>query len=174
MALQTAAQPAAPASAAIPNFAQQAATDNSLPGTSNAALASSQTLTAGLPPAYASHVQSFPMVPPSLSVMVPTNTANQRYNNSPNTPQACSIVVQTPFSSLQAQHVPSRLHLQVDMLSLRLTQDLAFQQAVQQSHIQAAAKAAVSLLGVRPALQPVLAFHTTQSATCTCTEHVAL
>lgn len=132
MALQTAAHPAAPASAAIPSFAQQTVADNLLPGTSNvalasSALASSQTLSAGLPSAYASHVQSFPMVPPALSVMVPTNTASQRYNNSPNTPQACSIVAQTPFSSLQAQHVPSRLYLQVDVLALRLTQDLAFQ-----------------------------------------------
>jgi len=39
--------------------------------------------------------------------------------------------------------------LQADVLAMRLMQDIAFQQAVQTSHVLAAAKAAVSLLGVR-------------------------
>ena len=39
--------------------------------------------------------------------------------------------------------------LQADILALRLMQDVAFQQAVHTSHVHAAAKAAVSLLGVR-------------------------
>ena len=159
MALQTAAHVAAAAAAATSSLGQQSVAVNQFPGTSNAALASntlasSQTLSAGLPSAYASHMQSFPMVPPALSVMVPTNTASQSYHNSPSAPQVCSIVAQTSLNSLHAQHVPQ--HLQVDVLALRLAQDLAFQQAVQRSHVQAAAKAAVSLLGVRPALQLLL------------------
>ena len=161
MALQTAAHAASPAAAAIPSLAQQSVADNSLPGTSNAApasiaLASSQTLSAGLPLVYASHMQSFPMVPPALSVMVPTNTASQSYPTSPNAPQVCSLVARTSLHSLHAQHAPPILHLQVDVLALRLAQDLAFQQAVQQRLVQAAAKAAVSLLGVRPALQHLI------------------
>lgn len=179
MALQTAAHAASPAAAAIRSLAQQSVADNSLPGTSHAvpasnALASSQTLSAGLPLAYASHIQSFPMVPPALSVMIPTNTASQSYHNSPNAPQVCSLVAWTSFSSLHAQHVPPTLHLQ-DVLALRLAQDLAFQQAVQQRLVQAAAKAAVSLLGVRLALQHLF-YCSSQNAACTCTccEHVAL
>ena len=38
--------------------------------------------------------------------------------------------------------------LQADVLALRLMQDTAFLQAVQSSHVHAAAKAAVGLLGV--------------------------
>lgn len=178
MALQTAAHAAAPAAASIPSLGQQSAANNLLPGTANAALASnalasSQSLSAGLPSAYASHMQRFPMVPPALSVMIPTNTASQSYHNSPNAPQVCSVLAQTSFGSLPAQDVTPTLHLQVDVLALRLAQDPAFQQAVQQSHVQAAAKAAVTLLGVRSALQPLL-YCTPQSAICAGTNHVAL
>ena len=95
MALQPAAHAAAPAAATIPSFAPQVVVDNSIPCTSIAALASSQTLSAGLPSAYASHMQSFPMVRPALSVMIPTNTASQSYHNSPSAPQVCSIVART-------------------------------------------------------------------------------
>lgn len=178
MALQHAAHAAAPATATIHSLGQQPVADNLLPDAADAALASnafasSQSLSAGLPSAYASHMQSFPMVPPALRVMIPTNTASQSYHNSPNAPQVCSLFAQTSFGSLPAQHVSSTLHLQVDVLALRLAQDLAFQQAVQQSHVQAAAKAAVSLLGVRSALQSLL-YCTLQSVICACTEHVAL
>ncbi|KAL3139816.1 hypothetical protein ABBQ38_004114 [Trebouxia sp. C0009 RCD-2024] len=62
------------------------------------------------------------MGPPALSVMIPTNSASQSYHNSPSATQ-------------------------VDVLALRLVQDVAFQQAVQRNHVQAAAKAAVALLG---------------------------
>lgn len=178
MALQTAAHAAAPAAATVTGLGQQSqvVANSVLPGTSNAALASNtlaSSQSASRPAAYASHMQSFPMAPPALSVMVPTNTASQSYHNSPSAPQVCCIVAQTTLSSWHAQHVTPKVHLQVDVLTMRLAQDLAFQQAVQRSHVQAAAKAAVGLLGVRPALQ--LLFHCTpQSATCACTEHVAL
>lgn len=155
MALQTstyaAAHVPAPVAAAVPIFARQAA-EVTLPGTT-AASTSNPPLSAGLPSGYASHLQSFPMVPPALSVMIPTNTASQSYHNSPSATQVRSTVSYTLCTSLYAKPASPRMHLQVDVLALRLVQDLAFQQAVQRNHVQGAAKAAVALLGVRPALQ---------------------
>ena len=105
MALQHAAHAAAPATATIHILGQQPVADNLLPDAADAALASnafasSQSLSAGLPSAYASHMQSFPMVPPALRVMIPTNTASQSYHNSPHAPQVCSLFAQTSFGSL--------------------------------------------------------------------------
>lgn len=150
MPLQTTAYAAPSMATTNPSFAQQVLVDNSQPGTSNAALASSQLLSAGLASAYSSQMQSFPMVPPALSVMIPTNTAGQSYHNSPVASQVCPLTIYSSCTSLFAQHASTKRLLQFDVMAMRLAQDIAFQQAVQSSHVQAAAKAAVSLLGVRP------------------------
>lgn len=103
MALQTAAHSAASDAATVPTFAQQVVAHISLPGTSAA-------LSAGVPSAYASHMQSFPMVPPALSVMIPTNTASQSYHNSPIAAQVRCLAVLRRWTSLHAQHVSPMLH----------------------------------------------------------------
>ena len=109
MALQTAAHAAAytlaPPPATVPTFAHHVqVADPSLPGTS-AALTSNQPLSAGPPSVYTSHLQSFPMVPPALSVMIPTNTTSQSYHNSPSATQVCSTGAYMLCTSLHAEHV---------------------------------------------------------------------
>ena len=90
MALQTALHPAQPAAATAGSMPLQGLVDSSQLATSSTALASSHSLSAGLPAVSTNLMQSFPIGPPALRVMIPTNGASQSYQNSPVASQVCS------------------------------------------------------------------------------------
>lgn len=94
MALHTASYASsavAPAATATHTFPQQGLSEDSLPGTSSAQLTRGQTMSSRLPPACSNPMQSFPMVSPALSVMVPASVAGQGFHSSPMASQVCSL-----------------------------------------------------------------------------------
>lgn len=84
--------------------------------------------------------------------MIPT-AAGSGMQTSPRGSQVyLHVAAGLPNVSSQQNQVPQQLALlllQSDMLTMRVMQDSAFQQAVQTGQVQAAAKAAVSLLSVK-------------------------
>lgn len=139
-----------------------------------------------LPAAFPRQLASFPTVSPALSVMIPT-AAGTGLQTSPRASQVYIFASQKAVKSLlvhitaQAAQLlvccmtgTSIMLLQSEVLTLRVMQDTAFQQAVQAGQVQAAAKAAVSLLAVSPAkkgglIHSMLAWlHRLSCTSCTC------
>ena len=141
----------APTASGLHSYGTLALDEDALPEASHPSLARDPALSSGLPLAYANPIQSFPMVSPALSVMVPAIATGQIFHRSPIASQVCVSHMRAvqPPQQCRAHDTLLCCLLQADVLAMRLMQDIAFQQAVQTSHVLAAAKAAVSLLGVR-------------------------
>lgn len=63
--------------------------EDALPEASHPNLARDPAVSSGLPLAYANPIQSFPMVSPALSVMVPASATGQIFHKSPIVSQVC-------------------------------------------------------------------------------------
>ena len=89
----------APTVSGIHGYGTLALGEDALPDASHPTLARDPAVSNGLPLAYANPIQSFPMVSPALSVMVPASAAGQILHKSPIASQVC-------VSQMRAVHSP--------------------------------------------------------------------
>jgi len=79
----------APTVSGLHGYGTLALDEDALPEASHPSLARDPALSSGLPLAYANPIQSFPMVSPALSVMVPAIATGQIFHRSPIASQVC-------------------------------------------------------------------------------------
>ncbi len=89
----------APTVSGMHGYGTLALSEDALPDASHPTLARDPAMCSGLPLAYANPIQSFPMVSPALSVMVPASAAGQILHKSPIASQVC-------VSQMRAVHSP--------------------------------------------------------------------
>lgn len=89
----------APTVSGLHGYRTLALDEDALPEASHPSLARDPALSSGLPLAYANPIQSFPMVSPALSVMVPASATGQIFHKSAIASQVCvsqTRAVQSP------------------------------------------------------------------------------